>query len=76
MYIHALKKYNGDEFLNNMKIKIKNEEEFNKKELLMISLLCFMQTKNNIEQTILNSAEVITNIKCIDDEIALNIKNA
>ena len=33
IYIHSLKTYDGDEFLNNMKIKIKNEEEFNKKRI-------------------------------------------
>jgi hypothetical protein len=73
-YIHSLQTYNGDEFLNKMKKKINKQEIFSKKELLMISLMCFMTSKNNIEQTILNSAETIANIKCLEDDIAQFIK--
>lgn len=70
IYIHSLKNYDGDELLNTMKNKIKNEEHFNQKELLMISLLYFMKSDNDIKQTILNSALTITNIKCLEYDIA------
>ncbi len=69
IYIHSLKNLDGDEFLNTMKTKIKNNQKLTKKELLLISLLCFMSSKTNTEQTILNSAKTITDIKNLNDDI-------
>lgn len=48
IYLHSLKNYNGDEFLNSMNAKIETNEGISEKELLMISLLCFMEHENNI----------------------------
>lgn len=56
IYIHSLKYYDGDEFLNKMKTKISNNQQLSEKELLLISLICFMKTENGIENSILNSA--------------------
>ena len=74
IYIHSLKNIDGDEFLNTMNSKIANNKEFTDKELLMISLLCFMKSNKEIEYAILNSAITITNIKGLDREIAQFIK--
>lgn len=69
IYIHSLKKYDGNEFLNIMNTKIESNKNFSEKELLMISLLCFMKTDEDIEQAILNSALIITNIKYLKEDI-------
>ena len=69
IYIHSLKKYDGNEFLNIMNTKIESNKNFSEKELLMISLLCFMKTDEDIEQAILNSALIITTIKDLKDDI-------
>ena len=69
IYIHSLKNYNSDEFLNNINDKIESNESFSEKELLMISLLCFMEHENDIEQAILDSAITITNINNLNEEI-------
>ena len=69
IYIHSLKKYDVDEFLNNMKIKIENKKKFSKKELLLVSLLCFMKSEIKTDQLILDSAITITNIPNLNDEI-------
>ena len=69
IYIHSLKNYNSNEFLNKINDKIESNKSFSEKELLMISLLCFMENENNIEQAILNSAITITNINNLNDDI-------
>jgi hypothetical protein len=74
IFIHSLKDLNGDEFINRMKTKVKNSEEFNKKELLMISLLCFMDTETDISDSILSSAETITDITGQDKEMGQFVK--
>ena len=70
IYIHSLKGIDGDKFINKMINKIEHEEYFSAKELLMISLVCFMKTETDIEHTILNSAEIITNIPSLKKDIA------
>ena len=57
-----------------MNDKIESNESFSEKELLMISLLCFMENENNIEQAILNSAITITNINNLNDDIGQSAK--
>lgn len=74
IYIHSLKEYNGDKFLNMMNVKIGNKEELNEKELLMISLLCFMNSKKDMKYNILDSAITIINIKNLNEEIGQFIK--
>ena len=74
IYIHSLKNYDGDEFLNTMNSKIENNQQLNKKELLLISLICFMKTENGIENSILNSAVTITNIPDLEKSIAQFVK--
>ena len=70
IYIHSLKKINGEKFLNRMNEKIEHNESITEKELIMISLLCFMETLKDQEQTIWDSAVTITNIKGLGKEIA------
>ena len=52
-----------------MNSKIANNEEISIKELLMISLLCFMDSKMDIDRAILNSAVTLTDIPCLEKDI-------
>lgn len=70
IYIHSLKIYDADEFLNMINTKISNNQQLSEKELLLISLICFMETKNGIEFSIFNSAVAITNVPDLDKDIA------
>ena len=70
VYIHSLKDWDGDEFLNMMKAKIANNHKLSEKELLLISLICFMKTEKGIEHSILDSAVTITNIPNLAKDIA------
>ena len=70
IYVHSLKSIDGDKFINDMVSKIKHEEYFTEKELLMISLLCFMECEKDIHTTILDSTEFITNISGLKKDIA------
>ena len=74
IYIHTLKSYNSNEFINNIKIKIKDNKELDEKELLLISLLCFMESNAPIENTLLDSADIITNIPNLNQDIAQFVK--
>ena len=74
IYIHSLKSYDGDEFLNMINTKISNNQQLSEKELLLISLICFMECGNGIEYSILNSAVVITNVPDLDKDIAQFVK--
>ena len=53
-----------------MYTKITHEEHFTEKELLMITLFCFMKSTRDIEETILDSAELITLIPGLGKEMA------
>ena len=53
-----------------MYTKITHEEHFTEKELLMITLFCFMKSTRDIEETILDSAELITHIPGLGKEMA------
>jgi len=70
IYIHSLKSIDGDKFINKMNTKITHEEYFTEKELLMITLFCFMKSKKDMEKAILDSAILITNIPGLDKEMA------
>ena len=74
IYIHSLKSYDGDEFLNMINTKISNNQQLSEKELLLISLICFMDNRSGIECSILNSAVVITNVPDLDKDIAQFVK--
>ena len=74
IYIHSLKSYDGDEFLNMINTKISNNQQLSEKELLLISLICFMDNRSGIEYSILNSAVVITNVPDLDKDIAQFVK--
>ena len=69
IYIHSLKNIDGEKFLNRMNEKIEHNESITEKELIMISLLCFMETLKDQEQSIWDSAVTITNIKGLSGEI-------
>ena len=74
IYIHSLKKYDADEFINMMNVKIESNDEFSKRELLLIGLLCFMASEIKTDQMILNSAITITNISGLNPEIGQFVK--
>ena len=70
IYIHSLKSIDGDNFISKMYTKITHEENFTEKELLMITLFCFMKSTRDIEEKILDSAELITLIPGLGKEMA------
>ena len=70
IYIHSLKSIDGDNFISKMNTKITHEENFTEKELLMITLFCFMKSTRDINETILDSAELITLIPGLGKEMA------
>lgn len=70
IYIHSLKSIDGDNFISKMYTKITHEENFTEKELLMITLFCFMKSTRDINETILDSAELITLIPGLGKEMA------
>lgn len=74
IYIHSLKNHDGDEFLNNMNAKIGNKEAISDKELLLISLLCFMNSKKDIGNNLLNAAVTINNIDDLEKDIGQFVK--
>ena len=53
-----------------MNSKIENNFEFSRKDLLMISLLCFMKSENTVERNILDSTVTIINIPNLDHEVS------
>ena len=57
-----------------MNAKIENNQQLSQKEMLLISLICFMKTENGIENSILNSAVTITNIPDLEKNIAQFVK--
>ena len=57
-----------------MNTKIGTNQKLTTKDLLMISLLCFMKSENTVENNILDSAVTITNIPCLDDDISQFVK--
>ena len=70
IYIHSLKSIDGDNFISKMYTKITHEGYFTEKELLMITLFCFMKSTRDIEEKILDSAELITLIPGLGKEMA------
>lgn len=74
IYIHSLKNYDANQFLNRMNVKIENKEKFSKKELLLIGLLCFMKSELGTDQLIYDSAITITNIPGLNSEIGQFVK--
>lgn len=74
IYIHSLKNYDGDKFLNNMKTKIGHGESLNKKELLLLSLLCFTKIEEDIEYAIYDSALTIVSIPDLAEDIGQFVK--
>lgn len=74
IYIHSLKHIDGEKFLNRMNNKIEHNTNFTEKELLMLSLLCFMRFEKDIEYAIYDSAVTITNIKGLNEDISQFIK--
>ena len=57
-----------------MNSKIENKKKFSKKELLLISLRCFMKSEIKTDQLILDSAIMITNIPDLNSEIGQFVK--
>ena len=74
IYIHSLKSYDEKEFINTMKTKIEDDGNLNEKELLTLSLLCFMHSEKNIPDLIHESATIITNITNLNNDIAQFVK--
>lgn len=76
IYIHPLKNINGDKLINSMNTKIGNNQKLTTKDLLMISLLCFMESEKSLDINILNSAVTITNIPDLNEDIGQFVKGS
>ena len=57
-----------------MKEKIEHSESLNKKELLLLSLLCFTDIDADIEHAIKDSAETIVSISDLKEDIGQFVK--
>ena len=57
-----------------MNDKIARDAIFSEEELLMISLLCFMDFDKDVEHAIHDSAVTITNIKTLNEDISQFVK--
>lgn len=69
IYVHSLKEYDGDEFLNMMNDKIENNLKMSNEELVALSLVPFMKSDEDIEKVILQVAVSISNVKSLNDDL-------
>ena len=74
IYIHSLKSFDGDELLKSFNEKINQNEILTDDELMLLSLIPFMDNSENVEQSILKTTYLITNIDDLDYGIAQFIK--
>jgi len=74
IYIHSLKSFDGDEIINRINGKITHNLVLTDDELMLLSLVPFMTNSTNVEQSILRTTYLISNIDELDYEIAQFIK--
>ena len=74
IYIHSLKSFDGDKLLKSFNEKINRNEILTDDELMLLSLIPFMDNSENVEQSILKTTYLITNIDDLDYGIAQFIK--
>ena len=74
IYIHSLKSFDGDEVINMINEKITHNVVLTDDELMLLSLVPFMTNSTNVEQSILRTTYLISNINDLDYELAQFIK--
>lgn len=74
IYIHSLKSFDGDIIINSINNKITNKEHLIDDELILLTLVPFMTNSKNIEQSILRTTQLLTNINDIDYDISQFVK--
>jgi hypothetical protein len=74
IYIHSLKHLDGEKFLNMMNDKIGHDATFSEEELLMTSLICFMDFDKDVERAIYDSATTIAKIKTVNEDMTQFVK--
>ena len=74
IYIHSLKSFDGDEIINRISDKIAHNKFLNDDELMLLSLVPFMSNSTNVEQSILRTTYLISNIDDLDYDIGQFIK--
>ena len=74
IYIHSLKSFEGDKIINTINDKISNNILLTDDDLMLLSLVPFMNNSEDVEQSILKTTFVITNIKDLDYDIVQFIK--
>jgi len=74
IYIHSLKSFDGDEIINTISDKIAHNKFLNDDELMLLSLVPFMSNSTNVEQSILRTTYLISNIDDLDYDIGQFIK--
>lgn len=74
IYIHSLKSFDGDIIINTINNKITNKEHLIDDELILLTLVPFMTNSKNIEQSILRTTQLLTNINDIDYDIGQFVK--
>ena len=74
IYIHSIKSFDGDEIINTISDKIAHNKFLNDDELMLLSLVQFMSNSTNVEQSILRTTYLISNIDDLDYDIGQFIK--
>jgi len=74
IYIHSLKSLDGDEVMTMVNDKITHNQFLSDDDLMLLSLVPFMRNSTDVEQSILRTTYLISNINEFDYEIAQFIK--
>lgn len=74
IYIHSLKSFDGDEVIAMASNKITHNQFLSDDDLMLLSLVPFMRNSTDVEQSILRTTYLISNINEFDYEIAQFIK--
>jgi hypothetical protein len=74
IYIHSLKSLNGDKVISKINDKIINNKILTDDELMLLSLVPFMNNSTDVEHSILKTTYLITDIDDLDYDIAQFIK--
>ena len=74
IYIHSLKTFDGDDVIAMVSDKIAHNQFLSDDDLMLLSLVPFMTNSTDVEQSILRTTYLISNINELDYEIAQFIK--
>ena len=74
IYVHSLKAFDGDKVICKINDKIVNNKILTDDELMLLSLVPFMDNSSDVEHSILEVSCLITNIDDLDYDISQFIK--